>query len=349
MTVDELETPSAVVDLEVLGANVRRLQDYLDRHGVRNRPHVKTHKVPRFARLQIAGGAVGITCQKISEAEVMVEAGLEDILIPYNILGPAKLRRLGELMSRARISVTADSAITVKGLSELAAERETELPVLVEFDTGALRCGVQTPGEAAELAEIIQKSPGLAFAGLMTYPLNEATDGFVRRTKEQLERAGIGVPQVSAGGTHCMWEVHRHSEVTEHRAGMYVYGDRNLLSRGVMTLEQCSFRILSTVVSRPTPERGILDAGSKCLSSDLLGLDGYGLIVEYPEARIGTLSEEHGHVDFSACRKRPEIGERVTLIPNHCCAANNLFNELVTVRGTRVEERVPVEARGTVQ
>jgi D-serine deaminase-like pyridoxal phosphate-dependent protein len=349
VTVDELETPSAVVDLEVLGANVRRLQAYLDEHGIRNRPHVKTHKIPEFARLQIAEGAVGITCQKISEAEVMVKAGLEDILIPYNILGPAKLRRLGGLMSRARVSVTADSAVTVKGLSGLAVELEAELPVLVEFDTGACRCGVQTPGEAAELAEIIERSRGLVFAGLMTYPLNAATDGFVRRAREHLERAGIAVPQVSTGGSHCMREVHRHPEVTEHRAGMYVYGDRNLISRGVMTPEQCSFRILSTVVSRPTPERGILDAGSKCLSSDLLGLDGYGLVVEYPEARIEALSEEHGHVDFSACRKRPEIGERVTLIPNHCCAANNLFNELVTVRGAEVDGRVPVAARGTVQ
>jgi D-serine deaminase-like pyridoxal phosphate-dependent protein len=146
-----------------------------------------------------------------------------------------------------------------------------------------------------------------------------------------------------------MWQAHTHPEVNEHRAGMYVYGDRNILRSGAMKLEECSLSVITTVVSRPTADRGILDGGSKTFSSDLLGLEGHGLILEYPEARFYGLSEEHGHVDFSACQRKPDIGERVTVIPNHCCVVNNLFNQIVGVRHGTVEVTWPVAGRGALQ
>ncbi len=348
MRVDELETPVPVVDLELLSANISRLQGYLDQHGIANRPHIKTHKIPAIAQMQIDAGAIGITCQKVSEAEVMAQAGFSDIFLPYNILGESKLARLMALAAQVTLSVTADSAFVARGLSEAAKRAGLRLTVLIECDTGAQRCGVQSPQEAADLARMIAKLPNLHFGGLMTYPTNENLDSFVRETRALLVAHKIQIERVSGGGTPCMWQAHTHPELTEHRAGMYVYGDRLTLRSGALALTDCALRVHTTVVSRPTLERGILDAGSKSLSMDLHGLDGYGTICEYPEARIYALSEEHGHADFSACARKPEIGEHVTIIPNHCCTVTNLFDEVVGVQAGEVEVTWQVAARGTV-
>ncbi|MHB8624949.1 MAG: D-TA family PLP-dependent enzyme [Aggregatilineales bacterium] len=346
MNVDELETPVAVVDLNRLEANIKRLQQYLDQHHIANRPHIKTHKIPEIAHMQLQAGAIGITCQKLGEAEVMVDSGVQDIFIPYNIIGSKKLERLAALAKRAKISVTADSETTVNGLSDIATSAKIDLSVLIEFDTGAQRCGVQTPQQAADLAVYIERQPYLKFGGLMTYPANEHTDPFVRQVKDTLAHGDISVERVSVGGTATMWQAHTHPEITEYRAGMYIYGDRYTLKAGAITLDNCALKVITTVISRPTPDRGILDGGSKTFSSDLLGLTGHGLILEYPEAHFYALSEEHGHGDFSKCARRPAIGERVTVIPNHCCVVTNLFDQIVGVRGNNVEVIWDVAARG---
>src|ERR1041384_868576 len=348
MHIDELETPVPVVDIDRMEANIARLQVYLDEYKIANRPHVKTHKIPAIAKMQMDAGAIGITCQKVSEAEVFADAGFTDIFLPYNIIGESKLKRLMALASRINLSVTADSAFTARGLSNAAMLAGLTLTVLVECDTGAGRCGVQSPQEAAELARLIGKLPNLHFGGLMTYPSNEDLDPFVRKTRSLLTDDNLPIERVSGGGTPTMWQAHTHPELTEHRAGIYVYGDRLTLRSGAVTLDTCALRIIATVVSRPTAERGILDAGSKTLSSDLHGLDGYGYICEYPEAKIYGLSEEHGHVDFSACPHKPEIGERVSIIPNHCCTVTSLFDEVVGVREDQVEVTWQIVARGTV-
>ena len=348
MHIDELETPVPVVDLDRMESNITRLQTYLDEHKIANRPHVKTHKIPEIARMQMEAGAVGITCQKVSEAEVMVDAGCDDIFIPYNIIGESKLTRLMSLAERARISVTVDSVFVARGLSNAAQQAGLTLTVLIECDTGLQRCGVQSPREAAELARFIVSLPNLRFGGLMTFPANKHLDGFVRETRSLLKSDGIPIEQVSGGGTPGMWQAHTHPELTEYRAGIYVYGDRLSLRSGAVTLDTCALRIFSTVVSRPTADRGILDAGSKTLSSDLHDLDGYGYIYEYPEARIYALSEEHGHVDFAACARKPEIGERVSVIPNHCCMVTSLFDEIVGARENQVEVTWRVAARSAV-
>ena len=349
MNTNDLDTPVAVVDLDRLEANIAKAQRYFDEHHIAHRPHVKTHKLPYVAHLQMRAGAVGITCQKIGEAEVMADAGLEDIFLPYNIIGQAKLERLMRLARRVKLSVTADSAYTVEGYSKAAQTANLELPVLVELDTGGKRCGVQSPQEAAGLAQLIVYSPGLRLDGLMTHPCNSQSDGFVRETKALLEAEGIAVERVSYGSTPGMWQAHTYSELTEYRAGTYVYGDRAIVKSGAMTLDECAFKIITTVVSRPTAERGILDGGSKTFSSDLNGLEGHGLVLEYPEAQFYGLSEEHGHVDFSACPRKPEIGERVSVMPNHVCVVTNLFNQIVAVRHNTVEAIWPVAARGALQ
>jgi len=348
MHIDELETPVPVVDIDRMEANIARLQLYLDEHKIANRPHIKTHKIPAIAKMQMDAGAVGITCQKVSEAEVFANAGFNDIFLPYNIIGESKLKRLMALAAWINISVTADSAFTARGLSNAALLAGLTLTVLVECDTGAGRCGVQSPQEAAELARLIGSLPNLHFGGLMTYPSNENLDPFVQETRSLLRDDNLSIERVSGGGTPTMWEAHTHPELTEHRAGIYVYGDRLTLRSGAVTLDTCALRIITTVVSRPTADRGILDAGSKTLSTDLHGLEGYGYICEYPEAKIYMLTEEHGHVDFSACARKPEIGERVSVIPNHCCVVTNLFDEFIGARNDQVEETWQIAARGTV-
>ncbi len=349
MRVDELDTPVPVVDMDIMEANISRLQTYLDEHKVANRPHIKTHKIPAIAKLQMDAGAVGITSQKVSEAEVMADAGFNDIFIPYNIVGEFKLQRLMALAARIAVSVTADSAFVIQGLSKAAQGAGLTLPVLIECDMGGGRCGVQSPSEAAELARLIASLPGLHFGGLMTYPSNENLDDFVRTTRSLLNDEHLQIERVSGGGTPTMWQVHTHPDVTEHRAGIYVYGDRLTMRSGAVLLENCALKVHTTVVSRPTSDRGILDAGSKSLSSDLHGLDGYGYICEYPDAKIHALSEEHGHVDFSACAQKPEIGERVTVIPNHCCTVTSMFDEVIGMRNDHVEVTWQVVARGTVR
>ncbi|NWG20005.1 MAG: D-TA family PLP-dependent enzyme [Chloroflexi bacterium] len=345
----DIDTPFALVDLDRLEANIVKLQRYLDAHRIANRPHIKTHKIPEIAHMQLAAGAIGITCQKLGEAEVMAQAGIRDMFLPYNLLGAAKMERLARLARRVNLSVTADNEIVVAGLSAAMTAANLTLAVLVECDTGGKRCGVQTPEQAAQLARRIVGSPGLRFAGLMTYPSGPQTDPFVRETKALLATSGIAVDRVSGGGTPGMWRAHETHEVTEYRAGTYVYGDRSQVNNGAMTLDECALTVVATVISRPTNGRGILDAGSKALSSDMPGLDGYGMILEYPRARIYALSEEHGHVDFNACARAPVIGERVTIVPNHVCVVSNLFNQVIGARAGLVEVMWPVAARGLMQ
>jgi D-serine deaminase-like pyridoxal phosphate-dependent protein len=349
MKLNELETPAVVIDLDRLEANIDRMQCYLDEHGIANRPHIKTHKIPEIARLQVDAGAIGIACQKTSEAQVMADAGFEDIFIPYNIIGQTKLRRLVDLAHRIKVSVAADSAFTVRGYATVAAQESVELPVLIEFDAGGGRCGVQSPQQAAELARLIAHSSNLRFGGLMTHPYSENSDRFVRETKALLQTDHITAECVSYGGTPAVWQAHTLTEVTEYRAGTYVYGDRATVRAGAMSLDECALGVVTTVVSRPTEDRGIIDAGSKSLTSDLLGMDDYGLILDYPDARIYGLSEEHGHADFSRCARRPDIGERVTVLPNHCCVVSNLFDRVFGTRGQNVEVIWPVAARGRSQ
>jgi D-serine deaminase-like pyridoxal phosphate-dependent protein len=350
-SIDDLDTPAVVVDLDRVGANLHRAQAYADAHGLRLRPHVKTHKIPAFAKRQVELGAVGITCQKLGEAEVMAEHGLGDILLTFNLLGRAKLQRLVALARRVRLAVTLDNAVVAGELDEAMGAAGLVLPVLIECDTGGGRCGVQTPDEAAHLARIVEHLGGLRFEGIMTYPAKgrvAETAAWLEEAKSALRRAGIEAKVVSNGGTPDLYRAHEVAAANEHRPGTYVYADRSL-ARTPEELADCALRVLATVVSRPTEDRAILDAGSKTLSSDTLGLEGFGHVVGYPQLRIKGLSEEHGHVDCAESNARPRIGERVAIIPNHACVVTNLHDVVHGVRGDRVERVFRIEARGRVQ
>lgn len=350
-TIESLSTPRPVIDEERLARNIARVQSYMDGHGLRFRPHIKTHKIPALAAEQRAAGAVGINCQKITEAEVFAAAGFDDILITFNILGAEKHERLAALHARiGGLKVVADSKVTVDGLSAVFSGGRP-LPVLVECDTGGGRCGVQSPQEAFDLARHIEGSPGLTMAGLLTYPRpggHGEVQAFLEQSLALLQAAGLPCPIISNGGTPSLFEAHLVTAATEHRAGTYIYNDRAMVRAGHCAEEDCAMHVLATVVSRPTATRAVIDAGSKALTSDLLGFSDYGVVVGYPGAVITGLSEEHGVIDLTACESRPAIGEKIRIIPNHTCVVSNLFDSMVFHRNGIVSRVEPVTARGLV-
>ncbi|MCC7261277.1 MAG: alanine racemase [Candidatus Latescibacteria bacterium] len=352
MRVEDLDTPVLIVDLDGLENNLDRYHRYFAEHKIGLRPHIKTHKTLAIAHQQMRRGAVGITCQKLGEAEVMVAGGVDqDVLIPFNIIGAAKLDRLMALSRRTRLTVAADSAYTVEGLSAAAQRSGDTVGVIVELGVGG-RAGVPTPQAALELAQLIARSPGLELRGLMAFPTDARTRPVLQETLALLDQSGLPHPIVSGGSTASALLAHEVPELTEHRAGEYCVGGVGHLRRGTHTVAQCALRVLMTVVSRPTPDRAILDGGSKSLSASTIQ-DGdhtsMGYIVEYPQARFSGASEEHGHVDVSACDPKPQIGERVQVLPVHPCPCVNEHDELVAVRQGRVEAVWPVSARGKIR
>jgi D-serine deaminase-like pyridoxal phosphate-dependent protein len=351
-SVADLDTPAVTVRLDIMDGNIARVHGHLARHGIANRPHIKTHKIPALGKRQMAAGAVGITCQKLGEVEVFTDAGVaDDVLLTFNVIGRAKTERLAALARRLRrLAVVFDNDVVARGLSDAAREHRVEIPFLVECDTGFGRNGVQTPAAALELARTAMKLPGLRFEGLMTFPNREPTTRqFLEQALELFKRASIPVPVVSGGGTPAIFTAQSIPMLTEHRAGTYLYNDCMVVASGTATWSDCAMRVRATVVSRPTPDRAILDCGTKVLTSDQYTVKGFGHVMEYPEAVIATLSEEHGVVDLSACLERPAVGDVVEVVPNHCCVVSNMVDEVYGVRDGRVEAVWPVAARGTVR
>ena len=347
-TIADLDTPTVLIDIDRVEANLRRAQAHADAQGYALRPHTKTHKLPQFARRAIELGAVGITVQKLGEAEVMADAGITDIFLPYNLVGPQKLKRLKALNDRITFAVTADSPDTVAGYAAtLSAERP--LTVLVECDTGAGRCGVQTPAQALALARQIALAPGLRFGGLMTYPPLHGLDksnAWLNEAVALFATAGVAIPKISGGNSPDMWAP-AAAPVTERRPGTYIYYDRFQVREQAASLDDCALTVLATVVSRPTATRVVLDAGSKSLTSDTLGLDGFGLVMG-TELTVKGLSEEHGVIEMPAPSDWPRIGERLRIIPNHACVVSNLFDTVTLVSGEQVAGTGPVASRGRV-
>jgi D-serine deaminase-like pyridoxal phosphate-dependent protein len=352
MRVQDLDTPVVTVDLDVMEDNIRRVQAHLERHGIGNRAHIKTHKVPAIGRLQLDGGASGIVCQKIGEIEVFADHGVTpDVMLTYNILGRAKLDRLMAVARRVdRLTVVLDNEAVARGLSEAGGRHGQDVRFVVECDTGGARNGVQTPEAAFDLAQAAMKLPRMDFQGLMTFPNRDPdTRLFFERALELFKRAGIPVAIVSGGGTPALFSVDRFPMLTEHRAGTCVFNDAATVRTGTATWANCAMRVRATVVSRPTDGRAVLDCGTKVLTSDQYGMPGYGHVLEYPEAAITGLSEEHAVVDLARCPERPRVGDAVHVVPNHCCVVSNMVDELVGIRRGRVEVVWPVAARGRVR
>jgi D-serine deaminase-like pyridoxal phosphate-dependent protein len=349
---EDLETPVPVIDIAVVERNLARWQARCDTAGFANRPHIKTHKLVPLARAQLALGAKGVTVQKLGEAEVMAGAGIADMLLTFNVVGRNKLERLAALRRRADISVVADNQTVVEGLGYAGRQAGRDIAVLVECDTGAHRNGVQSPEAAAGLARAIDRTKGLRYGGLMTYAkpgMRREANRFLLAARDLIARAGLDTGVITTGGTPDMWRDEGLEGVTEYRAGTYVYLDRSLVERGLCDWGDCALTVLATVVSRPAPERALIDAGSKALTSDLLGLAGYGAVPELGLARVYEVNEEHGFLDLSGVAEKPRVGDPVRIVPNHVCPVSNLFDKVVFVRGREVLGAVKVDARGAVQ
>ncbi len=360
----ELSTPALTIDLDVLERNLDRMASYCREHGLGLRPHTKTHKTPEVARMQVERGAVGLTVAKVGEAEVMAEAGLDDLLVAYPVYGREKLRKLATLAKTRRLLVSLDAEVTAAELSRAVTEQDARVGVLVEFDVGLRRCGLEPGPACVELARQVEKMPGLQFRGLMTYNGNiwgteEERREQAKRVAERVARAlqafaqaRMPVEIVSGGSTPSAHLSHDIHGLTEIRPGTYVYNDLNTFYQGACRLDECAARVVATVVSTAVPGRAMIDAGSKTLSSDALGSGprtGHGYVVEAPDAALIKLNEEHGHLDITASSHRFHVGEVLTVIPNHVCTCVNMHDEVFLLRGEEVVGSWRVAARGKIR
>jgi D-serine deaminase-like pyridoxal phosphate-dependent protein len=363
----ELSTPALTIDLNIAERNLDRMAGYCREHDLGLRPHTKTHKTPEVARLQLGRGAIGLTVAKVGEAEVMAAATSSEhaeILVAYPIYGGEKLRRLAELARTRRILLSLDSEATAAELSRAASKGGASFGVLVEFDAGLGRCGLEPGPACVELARKVRALPGLEFRGLMTYYGNiwgtEAERrAEARRVAERVGRAvsafaeaRLPVEIVSGGSTPSAFLSHEIPGLTEIRPGTYVYNDLNTYYQGACKLEDCAARVVTTVVSTAVSGRAMIDAGSKTLSSDALGSGpktGHGYVVEAPDARLIKLNEEHGHLDITGSAHRFQVGEILTVIPNHVCTCVNMHDEAFLLRGGEVVGCWRVAARGKVR
>ncbi len=364
MRLAELDTPAIVIDLDILERNLCRAADYARTHGLRLRPHTKTHKIPALGTRQLELGAVGLTVAKVSEAEVMLGSGTPDLLIAYPVVGAAKLERLMAVARRAAVTVALDSLAVAEGLSAAAHAAGLNIGVLAEVDVGLGRVGVD-PGEPLiALIRGMERLPALHFEGIEFYPGHiKATDqaGLAeidrlnQRVAEmlgQLRAAGIEPRIVSGGSTPSLFHSHRVAGVNEIRPGTYIFNDRNSVLSGACVWQDCAASILVTVVSTARPGQMIIDGGSKTFSSDRLSPVPevtFGRIVEAPDAVFTKMNEEHGYIDIHEAGRSFSVGERVRVIPNHICVAMNLHETVYGIRGDEVVETWRVEGRGKLQ
>jgi D-serine deaminase-like pyridoxal phosphate-dependent protein len=355
---DNLATPCLVVDGPTVRANVNRMAAYCRQHRLNLRPHTKTHKSRFVAQLQLDAGAAGLTVAKAGEAAVMAEI-CGDLLVAYPAVDRPRTSWLAELARARTVRVGIDSREAADALSAAATEFDSTLGILVDLDVGYTRTGVQSAEDARFLARAVGQLPGLRLDGLMFFPGHiggppeqqlPAIERAAAKLEEVLElwrRDGLEATIVSGGSTPTAMHSHLFKYLTEIRSGTYVFNGVNELYGGYATLDDCAARILATVVSNAVPGKMVLDGGSKIFTSDRCAPrpeSGHGLIVEYPDAKIIRLSEEHAEVDVSACARRPKIGERVSVVPNHICPCVNLVNafwwwENGSAVGIRVDAR----------
>jgi D-serine deaminase-like pyridoxal phosphate-dependent protein len=352
---EDIITPVAVVDEEVVERNLARMAKLAADHNVKLRPHAKIHKSAYMAQRQMAHGAVGLTCATFTEAEVFADAGVDDLLIAHPPVGRPKLERLAALAKRVkRIAVSLDDVGTARSLPE-------SIEVLWEVDSGQHRIGT-APGDPTvkSVQDLVRAIGAERFRGLITHgghvyaatnqtdrqlAADQETDG-ISTTAYMLRRAGIEARELSIGSTPTVGLAIRGG-ITEMRPGTYIYGDANQVALGSQRLEDCALAVVATVVSTPAPDRAVVDAGSKALSADLrvAGLPGYGMVLGREDLTVARLSEEHA-VLTAAERTGLTVGSRLIIVPAHACTTVNLHPVFLLVSGGSEARWLPVDARG---
>jgi D-serine deaminase-like pyridoxal phosphate-dependent protein len=379
MLLADLPTPQVLVDRPRLAANIDRVQQLATAAGVALRPHAKTHKSPVVAKWQIDKGAAGICCAKLGEAEVFVEAGVQNIRLPYPV-NPFNAARLIALMDRATLSIIVDHLDVARGWSDAMLRAGRALDVLVKVDVGFHRCGIDPAGDAIGFLDAVAAMPGLRLRGLLSHAghgYHVASEDELRSVaareaetltalRDRATKAGIADPatfEVSVGATPTLRFSAGLPGITELRPGNYVYFDRTQVALGAATLDDCALTVLATVVSKPAADRIILDCGSKTLTNDqargITKAAGYGAVVVDDSGDGGSprcvdealtierLSEEHATVRVTGgTTLRP--GDRVRVLPNHSCVVSNMVDVIRLVEGDRVVDTLPVAARGKI-
>jgi D-serine deaminase-like pyridoxal phosphate-dependent protein len=360
MALRDVDTPALVLDLDAFERNVQTMREAVRGSGVRLRPHAKSHKCPEIARRQLAAGAIGICCQKASEAEAFVDAGIRDVLIANEVVGASKVRRVAQLGRRARIAVCVDDARNVQELSNAANEMGTVIDVLVELDVGAGRCGV-APGEpAVQLVRAIKAAPYLHFAGIHAYHgaaqhvrdarerqmAIERAAALAKATRDALARYNIPCETITGAGTGSFLHEVASRVYNEVQPGSYIFMDADYARNdwtGFPRFEQSLF-VVTTVMSTPAAGRVVCDAGLKASSID----SGMPQVAGWPGLDYVKASDEHGVITVAPGSKSPTLGDRLRLVPGHCDPTVNLYDHIVAVRGDRVEGVWQVSARGAL-
>lgn len=333
------ETPALIIDGQKLYKNIANMADYATTHGFRLRPHIKAHRLPEIASLQVEQGSVGFTCAKIGEAEMLAQHGFNDLLIAYQLVGTAKMNKLARLLPTAAVTVGCDSLQGAMALEELAKGLKQTITVSLEIDSGLHRCGTLPGEDTLDLANSIRRScPNIVIKGVFTHAgqayaatsqeqvsqIAIAEASAVVETAELLGRHGFQIDEVSVGSTPTAQYSHLVPGVTEIRPGNYVFYDAIQVGLGVVPEQRCALTVCTTVISRSIPNQVVVDAGSKVLGLDkgAHGLElvkGYGIVVGWPHLVVERLSEEHGVVVRRSDGPLPQIGEQLNIIPNHAC------------------------------
>ncbi len=369
MKIAALDTPSLLIDREIMRDNMRFMLDYAARHGVRLRPHTKTHKMPAVARLQVEMGASGIAVAKVGEAEAMAAAGLDDIFIANEIVGARKWERIRALAQRGvKVGFGVDSPETLPGIQKVFSGADRPAEVLIEIEVGEGRSGVVEESDFAALLEEIRRCPAVRFKGIFSHDGNS----YGAKDREELVRIAVGAQErtlrfaclAAAAGMPCetvsygatptfMNEVPILGGITELRPGTFIFMDASQ-GHAIGTLARCAATVLATVISRPTAERVILDVGAKGLtmqrrSEGVCATPGHGTLLEHPGVHIDKVFDEHAIVNDAAFREKVRVGDRVRVIPVHICPVCNLYEYAYLVSGDEVIDRLPVSARGKLQ
>lgn len=357
----EIETPSLIVNTNILQKNIENMANFTKNQNINLRPHTKTHKCPEIAKMQIRDGAIGIAVAKVSEAEVMAKAGIKDIQIANEVVAPKKIMKLISLLEKCKITIAVDNKKNVDMISKLMKENNFSIEVLVDIDVGLHRCGIsyRNPEKIVSFIKFINSLPCVNFKGIMTHAgqvyksknINEVKEIglFEGRKMVQLanyiRKRGFECETVSVGSTPTARIAGTVEVVTEIRPGNYIFNDYIQVSMGVAKISDCALRVLSSIISKPTKNRVIIDAGSKSLGVEKGKgnlIKGYGHIIN-KKARIKKLSEEHGIIGNIQKGVNFKLGEKIQIIPNHACFTVNLYDKIVSyVDGKEFE----IEARG---
>lgn len=364
-SLENIATPALVVNVAAAKRNIKRLADYTRKHKINFRPHTKTHKSQFIARLQIEGGAQGLTVAKVGEADVMCHES-NDLLLAYPALDPVRAPRVAELARTVTMRVAVDSRQAIDALAAAARAKGTTIGILPDIDVGMHRTGVQTPEEALELAQHADRTLGVRLDGLFCYPghvivpadqqppILKAIGDILQATLDLYAKSGLEAKIVSGGSSPTCYQSHHTPQYTEIRPGTNVYNDSNMARSGFEKFEDCAASILATVVSTAVPNQCVVDAGNKTLTSDRYFLDpnngGFGTVVGLTGSKVSKLSEEHGQIDLTNVDpdKRPKIGDRLHIIPNHVCPCVNLHDRAWFVHEDGQLEQMNIDARGAL-